>query len=193
VLLPALLLLAVCGCQPTDTAKPGASASPGRLTIPNVVGKRLSDAIPALTGAGFDKIDSKDGSAEHRAVVNPDNWTVRAQNPAAGTRAAENTRITLTVTKPTDDAGGSTDTTSGVMPDVVCKDLQTAQDTLQAAGFPLITSTDGTGQGRMQLVDRNWVVIAQSAAPGTHPAQNGRIVLTVVKFGEDTRNSGCKD
>jgi beta-lactam-binding protein with PASTA domain len=193
---PVLAVPLLAGCQP-PAAQPGASGSPsvsnGALAVPNVVGKRLSDAIPALTAAGFTKIDSADAGPEHRVVVNPSNWTVRAQTPAAGTRAQEGTRITLTVTKPTDDAGGSAGTTTGVMPAVVCKDLQTAQDALQAAGFPIITSTDGTGQGRTQVVDRNWVVIAQSAPPGSHPSQSDRVVLTVVKFGEDTKQSGCAD
>lgn len=192
LLAAALVVPALVACQPTDS-RPGASASHAAVAVPDVVGKRLSDAIPVLTGAGFHKIDSQDASPEHRVVVNPSNWTVRSQNPAAGTKAAENTRVTLMVTKPTDSAGGSGGTTTGVVPNVVCKDLQTAQDALQAAGFPLITSTDGTGQGRTQIVDRNWVVIAQSAAPGTRPDQADRIVLTVVKFGEDTRQSGCKD
>jgi hypothetical protein len=53
---------------------------------------------------------------------------------------------------------------------VVCKDLQTAQDTMQAAGFYNLGSADGTGQGRAQVADRNWVVIAQSARG--HPTRS---------------------
>ena len=80
---------------------------------------------------------------------------------------------------------------TGTLPNVVCKDLQAAQDTLQAAGFYNLGSEDGTGQGRAQLIDRNWVVVAQSARAGSAPSPTTRIVLTAVKYGEPTGNSGC--
>jgi beta-lactam-binding protein with PASTA domain len=195
LLTAALALSILAACQPTS-GTPGASASPtepGAVRhVPQVVGKRLPDALTTLIDAGFKKVEPIDGSTSHRVVVNPENWVVAAETPAGGSRADIGTKITLTVRKPSDSAGGSTNTTTGTMPNVVCKDLQTAQDTLQAAGFPLITSTDGTGRGRTQIIDSNWLVIAQSAAPNSHPAQSTRIVLTVVKFGEPTANSGCK-
>lgn len=89
------------------------------------------------------------------------------------------------VSKPTDAAptGAPAD---GVIPDVVCRDLQAAQDALQAAGFYVLASADGTGQGRRQLIDRNWVVVEQSATPGSRPVPSTRVLLTVVKIGEPT-------
>jgi beta-lactam-binding protein with PASTA domain len=196
LLLAALASLPILSaCQPTDLGKPGASGSApsGAVRpVPEVVGQRLSDAVPALIRAGFKKVGPSDGSAEHRIVLNPENWVVKSQTPAGGTRADIGTKIALTVLKPSDAAGGSGGTTTGVMPNVVCKDLQTARDTLEAAGFPLIASTDGTGKGRTQIVAHNWLVIAQSAAAGTHANQGDHVVLTVVKFGEPTGNSGCK-
>jgi beta-lactam-binding protein with PASTA domain len=195
LLTAALALPLLAACQPTDTGKPGASASPtepGAVRhIPAVVGKRLPDALTTLINAGFKKVEPVDGSAEHRVVVNPENWVVASQS-AGGSRADIGTKITLTVRKPSDAAGGSNGATTGTMPNVVCKDLQTAQDTLQAASYPLITSTDGTGQGRTQIIDSNWIVIAQSAPANSHPDQADRVILTVVKFGEPTGNSGCK-
>ena len=98
--------------------------------------------------------------------------------------------ITLTVVKPSDSSAGGT-VEAGAVPNVVCKDLQAAQDTLQSAGFYNLGSRDGTGQGRSQLVDRNWVVIAQSVAAGSTPGPTARIVLTAVKYGEPTGTSGC--
>ncbi|TQM06325.1 PASTA domain-containing protein [Pseudonocardia kunmingensis] len=56
------------------------------------------------------------------------------------------------------------------MPDVVGMNLQAAQDHVQAVtdlGVPLMTSTDGTGEGRNQVVDRNWVVCEQTPAAGS--------------------------
>jgi beta-lactam-binding protein with PASTA domain len=193
LLLAGLLSLPVLtACQPTEPGASGSAPSGAVRPVPAVVGQRLSDAVPTLVKAGFKKVVPSDGSAEHRVVLNPENWVVRSQTPAGGTMADIGTKISLTVLKPSDAAGGSGGTTTGVMPDVVCKDLQAARDTLKAAGFPLIASTDGTGKGRTQIIDHNWVVIAQSAGAGAHADQGDRVVLTVVKFGEPTGASGCK-
>ena len=62
---------------------------------------------------------------------------------------------------------------------------------LQAAGFYNLGSEDGTGQGRAQLIDRNWVVITQSVPAGRTRGPSTRIVLTAVKYGEPTGSSGC--
>jgi hypothetical protein len=70
-----------------------------------------------------------------------------------------------------------------IMPDVVCLDLQTAQDTIQEAGVFFSRSHDATRQDRMQLLDSNWQVVAQRPAPGT-PIGELEAVLDVVKYGE---------
>ena len=69
------------------------------------------------------------------------------------------------------------------MPDVMCMDLQHAQDTIQDAGVWLSRSVDATGEGRMQVMDRNWTVVAQTPAPGT-PIGEGEALLSVVKDDE---------
>ncbi|MGZ4575853.1 MAG: hypothetical protein ACXVXY_12815 [Mycobacteriaceae bacterium] len=69
------------------------------------------------------------------------------------------------------------------MPNVVCKNLQVAQDTIQAAGVFYSRSTDATGAGRMQVLDRNWVVVGQTPAPGVLIGE-GDAVLSVVKLTE---------
>jgi len=158
--------------------------------VPAVVGDRLVDAERTLVAAGFKDIKRVDATGQDRTVVNPENWVVRAQDPAPGSRTGTHTKITLRVAKPTDASAGGT-ATSGVVPNVVCRDLQTAQDTLQAAGFYNLASEDGTGQGRRQIIDSNWVVIKQSAPPGSRPASNTRIVLTTVKFGEPKGAADC--
>ncbi|WP_232661454.1 PASTA domain-containing protein [Pseudonocardia sp. TRM90224] len=83
--------------------------------------------------------------------------------------------VTVTVTVPapvpaTPTDGAAPAATEWPMPDVVGMNLQAAQDHLQAVtgfGVPLSTSTDATGQGRAQILDRNWVVCAQTPAAGT--------------------------
>jgi len=71
----------------------------------------------------------------------------------------------------------------GLMPNVVCMDLQQAQNTIRAAGVFFSRSEDATGEGRMQVMDRNWIVVAQTPAPGT-PIGEGEAVLSVVKDDE---------
>lgn len=170
-----------------QTATTSAAAT---IAVPKVVGQHLDAATSALTAVGLTKTTPTDGSGQGRAVLNSNNWIVQNQKPAAGTRVTTQQVITLVVVKPSDSsADGSV--TSGVIPNVVCKDLQTAQDTLQAAGFYNLGSEDGLGQGRSQLIDRNWVVIKQSVPAGSNRGASTRVVLTSVKFGESTGTSGC--
>jgi beta-lactam-binding protein with PASTA domain len=98
--------------------------------------------------------------------------------------------VTLGVGKTTD-AQPSIVATKSVIPDVRCRDLQTAQDALRAAGYYVLVPKDGLGKGRLALVDRNWIVIGQSSAPGSSPEVTSTIELTVVKYGDPTGNSGC--
>lgn len=69
------------------------------------------------------------------------------------------------------------------MPNVVCMNLQAAQDLIQQAGVFYSRSEDATGAGRMQILDRNWVVVAQTPAVGV-PIGEGDAVLSAVKKGE---------
>ncbi|WP_327147255.1 hypothetical protein [Nocardia sp. NBC_01329] len=69
------------------------------------------------------------------------------------------------------------------MPAVVCMNLQAAQDLIQTTGVFLSRSEDATGRGRNQVVDRNWVVVAQTPEAGS-PIGEGEAVLSVVKVGE---------
>ena len=70
-----------------------------------------------------------------------------------------------------------------LMPDVVCMNLQDAQDKIQDAGVFFSRSDDASGQGRSQIMDRNWVVVAQDPAPGS-PIGELEAVLSVVKTDE---------
>lgn len=70
------------------------------------------------------------------------------------------------------------------MPDVVCMNLQAAQDKIQAdADVFYSRSDDATGQGRSQIIDSNWVVVSQRPTPGTSIGE-GDAVLSAVKIGE---------
>jgi hypothetical protein len=168
--------------------------SAAALTMPNVVGRRLADAQTTLTDAGFAKVDAVDASGLRRLVLNPRDWIVKAQSPAAGAHSPSTDRATLKVVKPSDRADGAGGSVArGVLPGVVCMDLQAAEDRLRQAGFTNVTSADGSGQGRIQIIDRNWVVTAQSPTAGHRPPADTRVVLTSVKYGEPTGSSGCRD
>ena len=158
--------------------------------MPNVVGQRLSVAERMLASAGFRSVKPVDDTGRNRIVIDPRNWTVDSQTPAAGAAAAARTTITLRVRRPSDAPIPST--TPGEVPNVTCMNLQDAQNTLQSAGFFNLASVDGLGEGRQQILDRDWLVTKQSAVAGSRPKLLTRIVLTAVKYGESTGASGCR-
>jgi len=120
--------------------------------------------------------------------------------PLSGTPQMTDLPQTTTSSQTTATSGGATSTTEsrapttettlpappaeGILPSLVGLDLQLAQDTLQAGGWYVMTSYDTTGQGRMQLVDRNWVVVEQIPAAGESVPYSKTIQLGVVKKGE---------
>ncbi len=79
---------------------------------------------------------------------------------------------------------GGDDAEDQRMPDVVCMGLQDAQNEIQDRGVFLSRSVDATGDGRRQLFDRNWIVVAQDPQPG-EPIGENEAVLSVVKTDED--------
>ncbi|QKT14001.1 hypothetical protein HUN07_07540 [Rhodococcus sp. W8901] len=85
--------------------------------------------------------------------------------------------------QPTSAASAGRGAAQALMPNVKCMNLQKAQDTIQEAGVFYSRSEDATGKGRMQISDRNWVVVEQRPAAGT-PIAEGDAVLAVVKYGE---------
>lgn len=69
------------------------------------------------------------------------------------------------------------------MPDVVGMNLQAAQDHIQTLGVFFSRSEDATGAGRAQVLDSNWVVVAQTPEPGVLIGE-GDALLYVKKIGE---------
>jgi beta-lactam-binding protein with PASTA domain len=69
------------------------------------------------------------------------------------------------------------------MPNVMCMNLQDAQDKIQTTGVFHSRSHDATGKNRHQVLDSNWQVVGQSPPVGT-PIGEGDAVLEVVKYGE---------
>lgn len=75
------------------------------------------------------------------------------------------------------------ETTGATMPDVVCMNLQDAQDAIQETGVFFSRSNDASGQDRLQVVDSNWIVVGQSPEVGS-PIGESDAVLDVVKLDE---------
>lgn len=69
------------------------------------------------------------------------------------------------------------------MPNVMCMNLQDAQDLIQENGVFFSRSADASGKGRNQVVDSNWIVVGQTPAVGALIGE-GDAVLSVVKIGE---------
>jgi PASTA domain len=72
--------------------------------------------------------------------------------------------------------------TQGVIPDVVGMNHQAAQDAMQAAGYYSLLEEDATGQDRLLLIDRNWLVVEQEPKPGTRAEADTAVVLRSKKY-----------
>lgn len=72
------------------------------------------------------------------------------------------------------EASGGGDIT---VPNVVGKDHQLAQDTMQAAGLYSLREEDATGQGRALIIDRNWTVVRQRPAAGSKVSEDATVTL----------------
>ncbi|MGV9316261.1 hypothetical protein ACWDR0_29350 [Streptomyces sp. NPDC003691] len=111
--------------------------------------------------------------------------TPRAEAPAAaGTEepvpAATRTAAPVARTEAGTDPAASS---AGRLPNLVGQQLQAAQDAAQAAGFHRLDSHDATGEGRMQVLDRNWKVCSQTPAPG-RADPSGTVDFGAVKIEE---------
>jgi hypothetical protein len=105
--------------------------------------------------------------------------TLTACGGGAGSTATST--VTKTVQQPSTNPAKAE---SWPMPDETGKDLQTAQDDLQAlTGNPafISTSKDLTGQARRQINDRNWQVCNSTPAPGENFTRQTNVVFGVVK------------
>ncbi|MFB9414902.1 PASTA domain-containing protein [Dactylosporangium matsuzakiense] len=158
--------------------------------MPALTGVRLPDAQHQLNALKLRNVHLVDDTGQNRTVYDPKNWVVTSQRPAAGTTVHANTELTLRVRKPSDGTGGGA-ADRGTVPGVICMNLQEAQDRLRSAGYRT-ESRDSGPDHRRQVLDRNWLVVAQDPAPAATAAAGATVTLDVVKYGEPTGSSGCK-
>jgi hypothetical protein len=70
------------------------------------------------------------------------------------------------------------------VPAVVGENHQAAQDRMQAAGLYALREEDATGQDRLLIWDRNWVVVRQSPPAGRRVRPETTMTLFSKKIGE---------
>ncbi|MGZ6880635.1 MAG: hypothetical protein ACXVGB_12165 [Mycobacteriaceae bacterium] len=163
---------------------PPAQKHPKRKKWPLIVGGVvLALVVLGIIGSISDGSETTTAAAISTTVVP----TTTTAAPTTTTTAPITTTTTTTASVPVTTVAAQVPPPVGQvrvpMPNVVCKNLQVAQDTIQAAGVFYSRSTDATGAGRMQVLDRNWVVVGQTPAPGVLIGE-GDAVLSVVKLTE---------
>ena len=121
----------------------------------------MASSVIGITACGSDS-STKDAAS-------PETVTVEKTIPEKATPE----------TKKQDSAGGKIK-----VPNVVGKDHQLAQDTMQGAGLYTLSEEDASGQGRVLLYDRNWTTVAQDPPAGTLVSEDQTITLKAKKDGE---------
>ncbi|WP_256980886.1 hypothetical protein [Rhodococcus sp. 14-1411-2a] len=134
-------------------------------------------ALPAFVLAGCGSTDS----AEPEVRTEVRTVTVEATTTPATTAPTSIERIVLPDT--TAPEPPAAEPVLVAMPPVVCMNLQTAQNAIQAAGVFYSRSVDASGASRMQVNDSNWIVVAQDPPAGTLIGE-GDALLSAVKIGE---------
>ncbi|WP_432863621.1 PASTA domain-containing protein [Microbispora rosea] len=107
----------------------------------------------------------------------------QAEQPVAGDATTE-AATQAPADQPTEQPTKPPAVEKAVLPDVVGMNLQAAQDTMQAVGFYVLDDQDDTGQHRLQVFDRNWVVTRQEPPAGKRVPTDTLVVLWAKKYGE---------
>ena len=105
----------------------GVGSSTGNIAVPNVVGKSLEDATQEIESAGLAV-----GTVSQRSDDSTEEGNVISQDPTAGTKRAEGSRVNLVV---------SSGTSQSSVPDVTGKTADEARKILQDAGFQVQSGT----------------------------------------------------
>lgn len=176
--------------QPTAAESSPAPPPPPGPRKGKLNGKVIAGgAALLLIGIGIGT-SSNPESKKTQQPVSVNGSTQQGSVESTTTTAPAATSTTMTEPPTTTTTAAPTTTTTALpaqavkirVPNVVGKDLQTAQDTMQAAGLWYLTSHDSTGLNRMQILDRNWLVTDQSPAAGSMVEADRLIDLGARKF-----------
>jgi hypothetical protein len=169
--------------------------------VPDVAGERLDVAKSEMSDAGYDTEEIGGGAF---GIVAESNWTVCETDPAAGDTGGGKVKLIVDRECPdtatnaaTSKAAPAADPTEEPLseeteaptqkvrvPDVRAMNHQAAQNRMQAADLYNLREEDATGQGRLLLYDRNWVVVSQQPRPGARVSTERVITLFSKKQGE---------
>lgn len=102
-------VLAGCGGSPAQGAPPTATASTTQvlITVPDVIGMKGDVAAETLKEAGLTQKPNYTDADGEESVMKASNWSVTAQDPAAGEQVRADRAITLTVNHDSADAAAS--------------------------------------------------------------------------------------
>ena len=102
-------VLAGCGGSPAQGAPPTATASTTQvlITVPDVIGMKGNVAAETLKEAGLTRKPNYTDADGEESVMKASNWSVTAQDPAAGEQVRADRAITLTVNHDSADAAAS--------------------------------------------------------------------------------------
>lgn len=102
-------VLAGCGGSPAQGAPPTATASTTQvlITVPDVIGMKGDVAAETLKEAGLTRKPNYTDADGEESVMKASNWSVTAQDPAAGEQVRADRAITLTVNHDSADAAAS--------------------------------------------------------------------------------------
>jgi hypothetical protein len=148
-------LIAAAACALVAIALIALLAWPRTIPVPSVVGMTFDDARAALAEAGFHQV-SREPAADAGAEIAEE---VGQQAPPAGTGAAGDATITLTMVRP--------------IPSVIGMALQQARSALEDAGFRRITE-EGAAAGAPNVVRE---VEEQAPAAGSKVVAGTAITL----------------
>ena len=134
-----------------------------------------SPATPLVVTVRRDSSSSERSAAEQAA-----------KKKAASKLAAANKARAAEQRRKADQAAAAAQQRSAciTVPNVVRTNHQGAQDTMQAAGLYSLAEEDATGQGRMLVLDRNWVVVSQNPTGGKCVSADTTITLSSKEIGE---------
>ena len=139
----------------------------------------------AADQAKIEELEQRVADAERKA----DDAKAQADSAqtASDTAIEEEPAQTVSDEEPTasvDEPDDSSESDCITVPDVVGKDHQLAQDTMQASGLYNLSEEDDSGQGRMLLLDRNWTTVRQRPKAGDCVREDTTITLYAVKDDE---------
>jgi len=121
--------------------------------------------IPAPITAG--EVESWSAGAESNHMY-ADPWYSFSDECSPGTVTASNPQEPATPESASTSQADDATEPGLVMPNLICVDLQKAQDDLQAlTGKFFIDSYDSSGRNRFQINDSNWTVTEQTPDPGS--------------------------